>query len=197
MCSDQIASAAETGSSGDSPKFLRRLGVLGILTTLTCVVARSPFPRSSLWGEGLFRLLMIIAVVYLAWILLRTRDLVSHPWSLHPLDAWVCRRSGLLTTALATGLLSFAVVTIVSAERKGTEPIWLTNTVVLQTINLLMEIGFVLAVACCSAPSALRHVRPVFLWKAVSGFLCLIYGLYVILIPLSMAVVLRLDDAPS
>ena len=49
-------------------------------------------------------------------------------------------------------------------------------------VGIVMEVGVVMSVACLWAPRDLHHVRPVLLWKSMSGPLLLVYGLYVVLL---------------
>ena len=155
----------------DRPELLPRLAVLGILHALAAVIAYTPF---ALFG------VILVSTGYLGVVVLKTRDLMSHGRHLHPIDRWICRRSGVLAAVLAVALL--AGVSVLVANGMGPDEISLKSSWGLPLVGFVMEIGVVLCVACLWAPSNLRHVRPLVLWRIVAIPLLLIYGAYVVLL---------------
>jgi len=163
-----------------------RLGILCILSSIAYLASKPPGLRETVIGDALCIAFFIVPIVYLAWIILRTRDMLAEPSALHPIDRWISVRSGPLASLLILLLLCSSVVEISIAERAGREPIWLTSHLALQVVHFIMEVGFVLAIACLHCPRELNPTRPAMLWKAIAGVLVIIYGLYVVLIPVGV-----------
>lgn len=167
------------------PRLLGRLGILGLLTGLICLGFRNPTLHKSALAGAIMIAVTIVGLTYVAWVVLRTRDMVVEPQALAPVDLWICRHSGPLAMAIAVGLFTFGILATAIADRRVDEPIWLTPQVIIPVVYFAMEVGFVLAMACLFSTRELRAARPILLWKASSLVLMLIYGLYVFLMPLS------------
>ena len=165
---------------------LPRFGVLALLSgvpTLIGLVFGVPGPAV---GAGCFVAAMLVTIVYLAWLTLRTIELVAAHQSLNHLDVLICRYSGPLAWLLGFALLAFAIAAVSAAESHGGEPVFLRSRTVLQIIHFVMEIGFVLAITCVWSPRTLGHVWALPLWKLLCVLLIVIYGLYVVLIPVGV-----------
>lgn len=186
--SGRLVDSSETAigdpTSTRRPRLLRRLGVLaGLGASLYCLAAWPPLHDTGFDGLA-FLILLLVGTVYLAWIVLRTRDMVWDPDSLHPIDAWLCRNSGPLASGLAAALLAFAIAAIAAAEADGKEPIFLTSEAVLAILYVVFEVGFVFAMACFYVPPELNPARPILMWRVISLVLAVIYGAYVLFIPI-------------
>lgn len=157
----------------------RLLPSLLLLGGLECVVAL--LPRSPvLMGVG-----FILIVFYIAYLVLVTRDLVAEVDRLSPVDRVLCRWSGVLAVGIALGLI---VLLGLTADGREPQETWVGSRSGLFTIKCALEVGFILSVTCWCTPRALRHVRPVFFWRIVTIPLLLIYGSYVLLLPISQFV---------
>ncbi len=76
------------------------------------------------------------------------------------------------------------LVGIVGVEKPPQET-WIGSRSGLFTIKYTMEVGFIFSVACLCVPRELRHVPPAIAWRMVVVPLMVIYGLYIVLLPLS------------
>jgi len=155
-------------------QLLPRLGVLAILHGLAAAIAYVPW----VWFVGSWT--AVLSTVYLAVIILRTRDVTRSGRRLHPFDSWICRLSGPLAVALAAMLLLGMSILMASNMEPG--DLGLGSPWGLALVGLIMEVGVVLCVACLSTPRALQDVGPVVLWRLLAVPLLLIYGAYVVLL---------------
>lgn len=163
------------------PRLLPRLGILSVIGT---VAAMFPSNVDMLSGP-LGAVIMTAVLTYLAWTILRTRDMLHALESLHWLDVWLCRKSGPLCMGAATALVCFAIVEISDAIRHDTEPVWLTSRLAVSAIYAIMEPAFVLGMACLMSSKEVGHVRPLLLWKTLCVPLIIIFGLYIVLVPMA------------
>jgi len=163
--------ADETVSEGEAPQrrrprsqFLPRIGLLTAIQLLGTFLAGTPA-----------LVLGAVAVpIYLAVVLLRTRDSLREPDLLHPIDARIFRYSG--PGALLIPLTLLVVLATISAY--DPEGRLFRSSAALLLIRICMETGLILSVACLCAGPELAHVRPIWLWKLISVPLMLVCGAY-------------------
>lgn len=65
---------------------------------------------------------LILPVAYVAWLILRARDLLRDPQPLHPLDAWMCRWSGPLALCMFALEFGFMALTDVLPKWEMLQP---------------------------------------------------------------------------
>jgi hypothetical protein len=108
---------------------------------------------------------LIAIIVYVAVVLLRTRD-VAHTSQPHPMDATLCRYSGvlllLLTVLILAGIIGFGMLEDLHAT-------WWNHVRPFTHIIVafLTELGIMMAVAAFETPRG-RQLSPAFLWKIIS-----------------------------
>lgn len=165
--------------SDHKSRLLPRLGILSIANALL-VVARGLLGKlPETIGLTLLAIVFFVGMGYLAWVILRTRDLVSDYLRLSRIDRWFCRWSGPICTGISTALFVFSVWAFSVAKSTGGEPIWIRSNAVLSVIYFVMEIAFVLAVTCCACPSKETHIRPLVVWKLLCLLQTVVYGAYI------------------
>ncbi len=124
-------------------------------------------------AAGLFAVISITAMIYIASVILRTAELVQEP-SLHDsLDRWFIRWSPLLMWLPLLIHLGGAIVAVGVGRDLGV----VKRPYVLQLIALLYEIGLVAAVACWSTPRGGTPRLLAWLRRAVAIPLSVIYVL--------------------
>jgi hypothetical protein len=134
------------------------------------------------WVAGAqFALLIgsLFILVYVAYVVLATRELVTDPGRLHPFDLTVCRWSGPLALLIAVLLMLIVVVAVLA----DVTDLWFRSRTGLLIVKYAMEVGLILSVSARLAPARLGHVPPRSFWQNVSTPLLIIFGLYVVLIP--------------
>ena len=168
-------------------RLLGRLGLLGVISGCVYLIPTNFIDPDS-WLAGVIMLALgLIALVYLAWVSLRTRDMVANPDMLHPLDAWFCKYSGPLSVLLVLGILVFFLLSITAAESANEPPIWMRSPLAAQALYFSFEVEFVLSVACfCS--SRRFHVRPLLMWKCVATLQMIVFGMYVVFVPFVLVI---------
>ena len=178
----------ERGTS--RPKLLPRLSILGLLAGIAHLISRYVGSQDDRVAEVVLSVFTVVGMLYMAWVILRINDMLKQLDLLHPTDAMLCQLAGPLAGGIGVGLLIFAGYEG-GAEK---EPIWLTSRLALQVIHFIMEVGFVLAVACLLCRRDLGPVPPVFFWKAISTLLAIVFGMYALFIPLvRAATILKID----
>ena len=158
---------------------LPRFGLLGVTTALFGVLRGLLSGLPPVIGKTFLLTFVIVGIVYLAWVILRTRDLVADYSCLSRIDRWLCWWSGPTCTGISVGLFVFAVLAVSVAERTRREPIWVRSNTVLGVIYFIMEISFVLAITCCVCSSKEVHIRPLVLWRVLCLPQAAIYGMYI------------------
>ena len=159
-----------------SLRLLPSLGILALAELLTLLLRQWPV----LAAAGIF-----LVTGYLGYLILVTRDSLEYAHHLHPVDRALCRWSGPLAVLIAV-LLVLLVDTV--ASNQPVRENWIGSQEGLFAVKLTMEVGLILSVACWCAPQQLRHVPPVTLWRVLVVPLVLIYGAYIVLIPVAQCV---------
>jgi hypothetical protein len=154
-------------------KLLPALSALALLDLTMLLLVRVA-------GAGLALLLgFAIILAYVTYLVLATRDIVTNAHRLHPIDRSLCRWSGPLALLIAVTLLLVAII----AAQKGAAEVWFRSRSGLLPIKYAVEVGLILSVACRLASDELGHVLPRTFWRTVSTPLLIVFGAYVILIP--------------
>jgi hypothetical protein len=158
-------------------RLLPHLGVLVLLSGLVSLIS-DWLLRGTSAQETILLGFSIVAMLYVALLILRTRDLVADFAHLHPIDAFIARRAGPLAALLAGFLLFMAIVA----------PDWTLSRLGLEPLYYLLELDFVIAVTCLLTPRAIAPGVSGMVWKAVACVLAIITGMYVFCIPMARLV---------
>ena len=154
-------------------RLLPKLAFLALLEVVARFVPRNP---------TVLMISLMVILSYVAFLVLSTRDVVaSCDYRLSPWDRELFRWSGPLAVLIGIVLIVLAACSMDTPVPES----WIASPVGLFTVKYLMEVGLVLSIACWCANLSLRHVPPVILWRVIVAPLLLIYGSYVILIPVS------------
>ena len=123
-------------------------------------------------------LLAVGACVYVAYIALRTRDVVRRYSEIAPVDRWLLRLSGLLAPFPVTLFLGSAYG--LEAAGYNVNVVVFGNAFGWTVVTTLFEFGFIAAFAAIAGAGTVPHVRPAFLWRALAIPLLVIYFLYLV-----------------
>ncbi len=141
---------------------LRCLPSIGLLILINLIpLAASP-------SRSVVVPLMILSLIYTAWLVLRIRDACGDCHSLGGIELWLFRFSGLISI-----LILFT--TFLASSFAADEP-WSPETHAI-FMQIFMELGVFFSTACLLAPVAIRPLPPVFAWKAINLPLWIIYVL--------------------
>lgn len=132
----------------------------------------------------------LAAMVYLAYVVVVTKDIAVDVSNQCPFDRWLCKWSGPIALMTAVGLFVAVTGTQTGAELEDT---WIGSMSGMLLIKFTMEVGLVMGVACWCYPRKLGS-KTVFFWRALVVPLVLIYGSYLVLLPIAQLVGDRLED---
>ena len=165
------AGAGQIEEQHNRPRLLP--GVLGlvILDGVLWLVGRfSPIESGFLIAVAL-----VLPIAYVAWLILRARDLLLDPQQLHPLDVWLSRWSGPL--ALCMFAVEFGCMALTDALPESK---WLQPPRVFAILHHVAEWGLLFSWLCLlGGPRFGRAPRRI--WKLVATPLLLIFVLEFVL----------------
>lgn len=153
---------------------LQLLPRLGKLFLLNLAVSLIPLTSSFM------TIVVLFPIIYLAVVLLATRDMMRCPNMLHPIDRKLCRAAGPVVVLLAAALL--CLVFILIDQEIQVEDSWLATRLGTQVFLAVMECGVIFSMAVLCATRELNHVPPLWAWKICAVPLLLIYGAYLVLV---------------
>ncbi len=160
------------------PKLVTGIGVLALFTVLSdaalSATKRYGSNLTSVLGLSLVLVLLLGGMVYVAAVMLSTRDVLADLSRAHALDRLLCRYSGAFLVLLVGGLVSFAAI---ENGRPG-GPIWLRSWRAVSVIHLLMEAGFLFSV--------ITLCRAAWWAKPVIILLVIVFGMYTLLMPIEL-----------
>jgi hypothetical protein len=125
---------------------------------------------------------VVFGIVYIAIILLRTRDLVRQSKELSPVDRALCRVSGIFAP-----LLLFLVIRGFSQNDTRQLEAILRSRWLLMAFSFVMDTILALSFACIALRGSGRHIPPLLLWKIVCVPVLVISGamaLFLMVVPL-------------
>lgn len=120
------------------------------------------------------------AVLYLACLVLSTKDIAADFENQHPIDRFLCRWSGPIAVLTFLGLIIAVAQTDLKREPEET---WIGSSWGLMSIKFTMELGFILSVACWCKPTGSGHNSNLG-WRILVVPLLVIYGMYLVLLPI-------------
>jgi hypothetical protein len=176
---------AATGGSPDNrgsarrriPRLLSGIGIFGMAATVCELVAQA-WPTSAAF---LFATLFLFGLVWLAVLVLRICDQVSCASGAR-LDSLMIYFSGPLSILLLVLSGAFALLNI--DQVKGVNQF--SSRLSQEIFELLVTTGFVLALCSVVSRRGL-HVPPHVCWRIIAAPLVIIFGMYVLLTPISCA----------
>ena len=169
-----MSAEADSGQI-EAPRGRPRLlpGVLGLVVVDGVIWLLGRF--ASIDSGFLIVIALILPIAYVAWLILRARDLLRDPQRLHPLDAWMCRWSGPLALCMFVVEFGCMALTDVLPEWKMLQP-----PRVFALLHHVAEWGLLFSWLCLlGGPRLGRGSNRI--WKLVAAPLLLIFVLEFVL----------------